>query len=248
MSLDVVDLRAFYASALGRVTRRLLSAALTRSWGDTAGQALVGLGYATPYLSLWEEKAERTLAFMPAAQGVVNWPRARASATALVEPLDLPLRDGSVDRVLVVHALEAVDNPAEMLAEVWRVLSPGGRALIVAPNRRSLWARVDNTPFGEGRPFSRGQINRLLRQALLTPERWHEALYMPPFDRRMVLRASSVWEQVGSRLGLPPAGVHIIDATKQLYRPATARPAKRLAFRLQPVLAPALPSPNRSAP
>ena len=56
-----------------------------------------------------------------------------------------------------------------MLAEVWRVLTPGGRLLVVVPNRAGLWARMENTPFGYGRPFSRKQLSRLMRDMQFSP-------------------------------------------------------------------------------
>ena len=36
----------------------------------------------------------------------------------------LPLPDAAYDRVLLVHALETTDSPAEVLAEVWRSSLP----------------------------------------------------------------------------------------------------------------------------
>src|SRR6059036_1155645 len=111
MSLDVVDLRNFYAQPLGTVARRFVSRGIRLRWGDTRAQRIAGVGYATPYLGLFREEAERCLAFMPAAQGVVKWPSARPTLTALVEELDLPLPDAAVDRLLLVHALECRAMP-----------------------------------------------------------------------------------------------------------------------------------------
>ena len=130
---------------------------------------MVGLGYTTPYLGLFRDEAERCLAFMPAAQGVIKWPSARPALAALVEEYDLPLPDLSVDRLILVHALEMSDDAPSLLRELWRVLGPGGRLLLVIPNRRGLWARMDTTPFGQGRPYSRSQILHLLRETSFTP-------------------------------------------------------------------------------
>src|SRR5437763_16987580 len=102
---------------------------------------------------------------MPAAQGVVKWPSARPSLTALVEELDLPLIDAAVDRVLLVHALEMSQDAEAMLREVWRVLAPGGRVLAIIPNRPGAWARTDTTPFWRGRASSRPPITHLLPEA-----------------------------------------------------------------------------------
>lgn len=246
MPVDVVDLKSFYAGRLGGVARDLILRALRSRWTELGGLALLGLGYANPYLDLLREGTERTLSFMPARQGVVAWPHGLLSATSLVEPADLPLRDSVVDRILLVHAIENADDPGELMREVWRVLAPGGHLMIVVPNRRGPWARLDTTPFGHGQPFSRGQLTALLRQALFTPVHWGEALFMPPLDRRYILRTALFWERVGSALPLPFAGVHVIEATKQLYRPAMAGKMARVRGLIEPVLVPSGGATGRS--
>jgi len=117
------------------------------------------------------------------------------------------------------------------------VLAPGGRLIAVVPSRRGLWARLDATPFGQGQPFSRAQLTGLMRDALFTPIHWTEALYFPPVQRRTVLRTAVAWERVGATLSLPFAGVHIIEATKQVYRPVASRKVAR-RFVLAPALLP----------
>ncbi len=236
MSIDIVDIRSFYAGALGQVTRDLLLAAIRRRWENLGGMALMGLGYATPYLGPFRSEAIRTVAFMPAAQGVVNWPSSGLSSSALVDVDQLPLRDGSIDRIIVAHALEMAHSPADLMGEMWRVLSPGGRIIVIAPSRSGVWAQMDTTPFGHGQPFSRGQIMNLMRSALFTPVHWGEALYVPPVRRWFLLKTARSWDRVGRALGLPFAGVHVVEATKQVFRPATV---KKLARAMpQPEMAP----------
>ena len=238
MSVDITDLRAFYASPLGGVTRRLVGRGVDRFLGPLTGLRVLGLGYAVPYLAAVRPECERTLAFMPASQGVVNWPATGASASALVDPLMMPLPDASIDRILVVHALETVESPSELLHEMWRILTPGGRIIVVVPNRRGVWARMDTTPFGQGQPFSRTQLKALMRQTLFSPERWAETLYVPPFRNRYFLRTAIAWERLGVSFSLPFAGLHIVEATKQLYRAVTVRKPRRAA-RLAPIFIPA---------
>ena len=243
MSIDVVDLRNFYGQRLGVVARRFVGRGIRAQWGDTTGQRVLGIGYSTPYLGLFREQAERCLAFMPAGQGVVKWPSMRPALSALVDENELPLPDAAVDRVMLVHALEMTNDPAALLREVWRVLAAGGRLLAVVPNRRGLWARMDTTPFGHGRPYSRSQITQLLREAWFTPTGWEDALHVPPVARGWFLRSAVAWERAGSAVAVPFAGVHIVEATKQVYR---AIPARRARARLVPALEPALvPSPGR---
>ncbi len=241
MPLDVVDLQTFYASPLGMAAGRFLSKIVRTRWDNCTGMAILGIGYATPYLSMFRDEAERTLAFMPAEQGVVNWPTTGANASALVEATALPLHDSCIDRILIVHALEVSEQPRELLAEAWRILTPGGRMILVAPRRAGLWSRVDTTPFGHGQPYSRGQLRDLMRETLFSPIHWAEALYCAPFARRALLRFAPALERFGARFSLPGAGVLIVEATKQLYRPVGLRRARLRTLPL-PELAP-LPAP-----
>lgn len=240
MALDVVDIRSFYATPLGRVAQRFVGANIAARWDNVTGLNILGIGYATPWLDEFRATAQRVIAFMPAEQGVVHWPTdGGVSASALVDATMMPLPEACIDRILVVHALEVSEAPRDLLSEIWRILTPGGRMLLVAPNRRSVWARLDTTPFGQGQPFSRGQLRSLLREAQFSPVHEAEALYGPPFARPAFLKLASPMERIGARLGLPGAGVHVIEATKQVYRLAGARRVvKRTLPRLAPGLAP----------
>jgi len=238
MPLDIVDLQNFYRTPLGDATGRVLSSVIRRHWHMTKGQIILGLGFATPYLDMFRGEADRVLAAMPEIQGVLPWPSEGDSATLLSSTAALPFADASIDAALVVHALETEDSPRALLSELWRVLAPGGNILVVVPNRRGLWARMDTTPFGYGEPYSRRQITDLLRNALFSPAQWTEALYFPPLQRPIFLKSASVFERAGEKLGLPFAGVHVIGATKLLYRPLLVRETARQRTKLRPVFVP----------
>ncbi|BCJ89543.1 methyltransferase type 11 [Terrihabitans soli] len=221
--MDVVDLRAFYHGRLGQVARRILRAKLRARFADVAGLRVLGAGFAAPFLGIFRDEAERVLAFMPAEQGVMDWQSGRGAASALVEEEIWPLPDAAVDRIVLIHALENADNPREVLRECWRCLAPGGKLIVVVPNRQGAWSRLETTPFGHGRPYSRSQLTNLLREAQFAPVNWTEALMFPPIDRGMVVR-SAVWlERVGASLWAPFAGVHMVEAIKQVYTPVRAK-------------------------
>jgi SAM-dependent methyltransferase len=237
MHTDIVDLREFYHSSLGVLAERSVSMALSSLWARLPDERLVGLGYTVPYLDRFRADTERTFAFMPAGQGAVNWPVGELSATALVFDEELPLPDASVDRILMVHSLEFAENPRETLKEAWRVLAPGGRLVIVVPNRRGVWARMEHTPFGSGRPYSRSQLTSLLRETNFTPAATAEALFFPPSRIRMVLKFRNLLERMGRRFWPVFSGVIIVEAQKRLYQglPVAARASRRVFV---PVLAP----------
>ena len=202
--------------------------ALSSLWARLPEERLVGLGYAVPYLDRFRGDTERTFAFMPAGQGAVNWPVGELSSTALIFDEELPLPDSSIDRVLMVHSLEFAENPRETLKELWRVLAPGGRG---------VWARMEHTPFGSGRPYSRGQLTALLRETNFTPGATAEALFFPPSKLRTVLRLRSAFERLGRTFWPVFSGVIVVEAQKRLYQglPVAARASRRVFV---PVLAP----------
>ena len=249
MTIDVVDLREFYATPLGRVAQASMAKAVIK-YGGVSAEApdieMVGIGYPvplfdSPLLTTGKNPSAsgraKTIALMPSRQGAVQWPLDAPSRTALVDEDELPLETASVECIILLHLLENVSDPAAMLNEVWRVLVPEGRLILIATNRRGLWARFEHTPFGNGRPFSKGQLSRLLRKAKLTPARWGDCLNFPPIRINRLMRLYPFIEAVAHRISPIFCGAYVVTATKRLYQgvPTTARKAKRVAV---PVLTP----------
>lgn len=237
MSVDVVDLREFYATPLGRRAAASINAALSRSGGLPSDIDIMGLGYPIPFFNALLESKEKAIVLMPSRQGAVMWPLGTTCRTALVEDDELPLATASVQCVLVVHVLENTFDPIHVLDEIWRVLVPEGKLILVATNRRGLWTRFEHTPFGNGRPFSRGQLATLLRKAKLTPSHWDSCLNFPPLRIAWLLRLYPFIERAARKVWPIFCGAHMVIASKRLYQgiPAKARKAKKVPV---PVLAP----------
>ncbi len=215
MRRDVLQLRAFYASPLGRAARAMLSRRLVEAWGAAARLDVMGLGYATPYLELFRPQARRVLAAMPASQGVETWPAAARGLTALTDDRALPFPNALFDRILLIHALEEADDPLGLLRETWRVLAPSGRVIVIVANRHGFWSDAESTPFGHGRPFSRRQLEELMREAELEPVAWSRALFAPPLG--WTAPWAEAFERIGARLWPPLAGVILLEAVKQTF-------------------------------
>ncbi|MBO1073996.1 class I SAM-dependent methyltransferase [Roseomonas marmotae] len=228
--------RDFYHSPTGCVAARLLRERMLELWPDLTGRCVLGLGHATPYLCLWRDRAERALAASPAEAGQQPWPPGHANLSTLVEETGLPFPDFSFDNVLLVHGLETAENGRRLLREVWRVLKEDGRLLVVVPNRRGIWAHSDTTPFGQGRPYSPGQISRLLGRTMFTVERRRSALFIPPFQSHMLLRGAGIWERAGRALAPRFAGVTMVEARKEMFG---AVPAGAVSVQGRRVLIPA---------
>jgi SAM-dependent methyltransferase len=241
--MHVVDFREFYATTLGTNAAGLLKRQLAGLTQGKSGETVMGLGYATPFLDADADDVV-SLSFMMARQGVIHWPPSSPNRSALVDEVDLPLLESMVDVALVVHGLEHAETPLEMLQEVWRVLAPQGRLILVVPNRRGLWAASESTPFGHGQPFSYGQISSLLRDAKFTPTQWRSALYLPPFRNETIMKTAKSFDVAGVRMLNRFAGVTIVEAMKQVYAFSSGKRARRFVPRFRPVLLPA-PQPVR---
>ncbi len=225
--MDVHAAAEFYATRRGAVAARLLRERLLRLWPTLRGDSVLGLGYAAPYLRLWREDAARCLALTPAQIGVARWPVGAPNLSCTAEEDALPFPDLLFDRILLVHGLEAAENARRLLREVWRVLKDDGKLLVVAPNRRGLWAHVESTPFGHGQPYSPGQLGRLLAASMFRVERRDTALYLPPTNLRAALRGAPLWERTGRYLAPQFAGVTITEAVKDVYAAVPVKAAAR---------------------
>lgn len=229
MTADVSRLIDYYKTPLGRISRALVREQVVGLAEDVSGKRVLGLGFATPYLRFTLEKAERVLAFMPARQGASAWPREGPSHTVLCDPLEMPLTDAAVDLTIAIHALEHVADAEELMRELWRVTAPNGQLIIVVPRRRGIWAQRDNTPFGQGNPYSGGQIDRLLRDHSFVPEAWRDGLYLPPVQSSLVLKSTRLIERTGRLFAPAMSGVICVRARKEPF-PAIPRRQREERF------------------
>lgn len=229
--MNIVDVAEFYSHPLGRVTQGVLAAKLRPALKVPSDQLVLGLGYASPYLT----GHERALSFMMARAGVVHWPDTGKVRSALVDELDLPLGDNVVDVAFMIHALEFAENAEDLMEEIWRVLSPQGRLVLVVPNRRGFWSVSDQSPFGQGQPFSAPQMTALLKQAQFSLKKIHYGLVSPPWGGPNLLRGLEPLSRTGiGRAG----GVIVVEAVKQIHAYSTGKHVRRVLPRLRPMLLP----------
>ncbi len=217
MRPDVFDLHEFYGSRQGQLVRRLLNREIRVHWPDLRDMNVLGLGYAQPFMKQLSLTAERTAIIMPKSQGVTRWPSDQPNLVALGAEDDLPIDDRSIDRALIVHALESTERIGRMLRDVWRILADDGEVILIVPNRRGLWCLSERTPFGQGQPFSSTQLKQLLRSHLFAPKRTGFALFVPPFRSNLLLKTAIAWERIGLRLAHRFGGTVVMLAQKQIY-------------------------------
>ncbi len=84
--------------------------------------------------------------------------------------LALPFRDESFDVVAAFDVLEHVEPESRALAELRRVLAPGGRLLLSVPAYQWAWSDFDDDN-GHLRRYTRGRVVRAVQAADLRVER-----------------------------------------------------------------------------
>ncbi len=225
MTMDAHTVAAFYDGPCGAVVAGLIRDRLATLWPDTRHLRIAGLGYASPYLGLWHDDAALCLDIMPSQPAA--GPLASQPMRCIADGAQLPLDDLSVDRILLVHGLEAADDQRRLLRECWRVLRDDGRLMVVTPNRAGFWAHVESTPFGQGQPYTQGQVSRLLRSSMFAVDRQDTAVYMPPLDFRPIRRLAPLCERLGRRLTPGFAGVLLAEAVKDVYAAVPGVPVNR---------------------
>lgn len=217
MRLELEKLETFYASPLGRLAAEQISQRISTLWPRADGLDVLGIGYAGPLLSPFTSGARRVVSAMPETQGAAPWPADQPNSAVHVEDERLPFQDAMFDRIIVCHGLEEAESPQRLLREIWRVAAPEARILIIVANRRGMWALRESTPMGQGRPYSRGQMNRLLESSMYQPTASARALYAPPLGLSVITSAGDAWEKIGRWGWGAFSGVLMVEAIKRVY-------------------------------
>jgi SAM-dependent methyltransferase len=114
--------------------RTELAETLVVQHGLARGRALdIGAGSATVLPEGVETVRLDVVIPMPVGSG----PFVRASG------LELPFRDSAFSLVALFDLIEHVDDEAQLLSEVRRVLEPGGAVVATVPAHQWLWSRHD---------------------------------------------------------------------------------------------------------
>lgn len=183
---DIKALQAFYTSPLGKVVAKVLCHSLSMAPLNPAKQSLF-IGYCPPALrEACCDPAE--LHLFLAQQGAVKVEGPRGTAALMADDLDLPIASESIYEIKALHSIEFTRDVNAFIQELHRILEPGGVITLIVPNRRGLWARLDNTPFGYGHPYTRTQLFNLLTLHGFEVTLCKRLLFTPPIHSPFLLK------------------------------------------------------------
>ena len=119
---------------------------------------------------------------------------------AVSDVRDLPFIDASFDAVYSMGTIEHFDETQKAIAEIARVLKPGGRAIVGVPNRHDPFLRpllatllqaVGLYVYGFEKSYSRHALRQMLEAAGLTVVAETGILFIPGWLRMLDLACFS---------------------------------------------------------
>jgi SAM-dependent methyltransferase len=118
---------------------------------------------------------------------------------------DLPFSSESFDFVLATDVIEHVQDDMAALKEIYRVLRPGGYALISVPAFQSLWGLQDEVAL-HCRRYRLGKLVERVISAKLTIVRsyyFNYLLFAPIWTARQVIRLTGIRLQSENEINSP---------------------------------------------
>jgi len=230
----LAELKNFYATDLGVAVQNNINNAINTLWPALAAEIIIGIGY-TAHLLQDKINNNLTASIIP-----VN-PRFNIQSgkiqTLVSRETDLPLSDNSVDRIIVMHLLEHSKYHNLILREIWRVLKPGGKLLVIVPNKYSLWPHTKELPFNNCALFTIPQIHNLFNHSMFATLRTRASLFAFSMLHNTLPDFSNLLEHWGNKWLYPCGELLLFEAEKMVCvvpetRGNVVSEPKKLAFNI----------------
>jgi ubiquinone/menaquinone biosynthesis C-methylase UbiE len=139
MPIDHFGLIAGFYDRLGqfRVTEPLLGALSLSS-----KSLLLDVGGGTGRVAVALRDHVREVFVVDVSDGMLRRANAKGLVTVCAPVESLPFPSGTIDRIIMIDALHHIKDQQQSADELWRVLAPGGRILIIEPDIRRFFVKL----------------------------------------------------------------------------------------------------------
>jgi hypothetical protein len=184
---DIARLDAFYHSEMGCLVASFLRKDISPLLRLDSQIDRLGFGYPFMCLPSIGGASSPIPVLIPSEMGALAYGHHDHVITASIASDAWPVASDSVNQIIISHGLEYCYDGAACLSEANRALASAGELVLMVPNRRRLWVRDEATPLGHGRPFSKGQVTKLLHKTGFRITAMSRALFLPPMAMRTPL-------------------------------------------------------------
>lgn len=158
---------AWFESPWGRYASAVEATAVVSALGRLPGRRVVDVGCGTGRLLSVLAEGGASAVGCDAEPSMLTVAKGRADVPLVqCDAASLPFPPGSFDAAVAVALLEFVADPPAVMAELCRVVRPGGRVVVGALNPRSPWGlvrprRLRRPPWSAARFQDRGGLRSL---------------------------------------------------------------------------------------
>lgn len=211
--VNVSDIKSFYHSKYGKIISKEVRVILNSLTSLDLNRKTLFVGFGNPYIN--QNKKDFLLMF--AHMGVYPWPNQEKNKCILAFENEWPFADQEFDEIIIIHGIEYAYNSSELISECYRCLKGEGKLIVIAANRRSVWAHSHKTPLGYGQPYTLTQIANLLKKESFVLSGIKRALYKLPFSSFYGKTFSILFEQIAKIALQKFSGLVGVVAIKQTY-------------------------------
>ncbi|MFV9875495.1 MAG: methyltransferase domain-containing protein [Rickettsiales endosymbiont of Dermacentor nuttalli] len=218
----ILRLNNFYAGDKGQKTYKCINNAISTFWHNIKNEKILGIGYTSIYIqNFLNNYLISANPFYPYTDSNILGEYIRNNNTNImdcaIQEDALPFSNNAINRIMLIHCIEYSSNIHQLMKEVWRILIPGGKLLIVVPNKFSILSYVETDFFKRCNSFSIGQLYNLLYEHMFVPISTSSALFGVSNLYSTLLPFHSILEHTGQKSLLPFGGLLLIESTKLMY-------------------------------
>ena len=228
------DLQAWLETDFGRYLRHQERRLLTEKYGQLPGYRLMhaGLSPDPQALDCFSHIHRFSFNTVP-----------HAEASAVSHYAQLPLPSDTIDVALLQHAVEFSVSPKAVLAEVSRVVAPGGHLLLCLFNPYGPLGMIkfpmqlfSTEPQYGFHNLRKGRVIDWLSLLNFQVLEIDYGAYNLPINRPQWIEKDSGWERLARRIRFPFGNFYMIHAVKRVVRGISSGPSWRPAARGNPIL------------